>query len=267
MIYLLCFAASAFGSLLVGGIGTGSSLVILPTLVLVLDQVLPQVDAIRYAAGTTMAVIAVGAISGGISRYRAKQVDVSLIRLLAIPYIVGALLGPWLASCLPVSALRIYVAGLIIIVAVRLVFVARPMSENLRSIEGHEFQIAVIMTLIALLSSLGGIASGIFAIPYLMRFSLPMNTIVGTSTVGAGIFASFATIGYVSAGIGAANAPAASLGFVYLPVFILMAGTAAVFTPLGVQLSKHFNETLIKQILAGFLLVSAAVIFSDGFGF
>ena len=197
MIYIVCFLVSAIGGLLVGGIGTGSSLLLLPTLVLVLDQVLPATDSVRFAAGTTMATIAIGAIAGGVSRFRARQVDMGLVRLLILPYTLGAFAGPWVAAQLSSPALKTYIAGLVILIAARLFFGTRPTRENQLELAPRRFEIACVLTLIALLSSRGGIAYGVFAIPYLMRFALPMQTVIGTSTVGAGIFASFGTLGYI----------------------------------------------------------------------
>ena len=264
MIYLTCFLVSAIGGLLVGGIGTGSSLIVLPALVLVFDQLLPNLESVRFAAGTTMATIAVGAIAGGISRYRAGQVDMSLVRLLLLPYTLGAFAGPWVATLLSVAVLKTYIACLVILIAASLLFRARPGVEKQLGIDGHKIEIAGVLTIVALLSSMGGIASGVFAIPYLMRFALPMQTIIGTSTVGAGIFASFGTVGYISAGINNTASVDHTLGYVYLPIFALMAVTAAVFTPVGVKLSDRLDDRLIKNILAVFLFASALTILRDG---
>lgn len=264
MIYVTCFFVSALGGLLVGGIGTGSSLLVLPALVLIFEQLLPNLDGVRFAAGTTMATIAVGAIAGGISRYRAGQVDTSLVRLLILPYTLGAFAGPWVASVLSVPALKTYIACLAILIAASLVFRSRPSVERRLKIDGRKIEIVGVLTSIALLSSMGGIASGVFAIPYLMRFALPMQTIIATSTVGAGIFASFGTVGYISAGINNTPVIENTLGYVYLPIFALMAVTAAVFTPLGVKLSGRLDERLIKKILAIFLFASALAILRDG---
>ena len=264
MVYLICFLASAIGGLLVGSIGTGSSLIVLPTLVIVFDQLLPNIDSVRIAAGTTMATIAVGAIAGGVSRYRAGQVDPELIRLLALPYVFGAFVGPWLATYISTPVLKTYIACLIIFIAVQMLLGVRPTEATQSIAAANKLAIMSVLTLIALLSSMGGIASGVFAIPFLMRFSLPLQTILGTSTMGAGIFASTATLSYISAGIGDRSTNYEVIGYVHLPIFFCMATTAAVFTPIGVRLSKQLEESVIKNILAVFLFASAIVILLNG---
>ena len=104
-------------------------------------------------------------------------------------------------------------------------------------------------------------ASGIFAIPYLIaRFSIPVRTIIGTSTGAAAVYSTVGAIGYVSAGWSAPDLPEYSLGFVYLPAFLIMAVTASLFTPLGVRLASYINEQVLRRFFAVFLLVAAAAI-------
>lgn len=260
VVYLFYVLASGVGGLLVGVIGTGSSLVLLPSLALVFAAVLPDFDTLRLAAGTTMATIAVGAFAGALTQYRAGHVDLQLLRLMLLPYVVGSLVGPWLSRLLSTQALGIYVAVVISIVALRMIFVDRGKLGASREFGAHRFEIGVVLTGVGICSSVAGIASGIFAIPYLTRFSLPMRTIIGTSTAGAAVYATFGSIGYISAGWSAANMPAGALGYVYLPAFAVMAITASIFTPLGVRLGRYVNDRLLRRVFAVFLLVAALTI-------
>lgn len=260
MVYLLYALASGVGGLLVGMIGTGSSLVLLPSLVLIFAAVLPDFDTLRLAAGTTMATMAVGAFAGALTQYRAGHVDLQLLRLMMLPYVVGSLVGPWISRLLPAQALGIYVALVIGFVALRMIFVGQEKLAASRDFGAHRFEISTVLTGVGICSSVAGIASGIFAIPYLTRFSLPMRTIIGTSTAGAAVYATFGAIGYISAGWSAANLPAGALGYVYLPAFAVMAITAAIFTPLGVRLARYVNDRMLRRVFAVFLLVAGLAI-------
>jgi uncharacterized membrane protein YfcA len=252
--------ASAVGGLLVGVIGTGSSLVLLPSLVLIFAALLPDFDTLRLAAGTAMATMAVGAIAGAIAQYRAGHVDPKLLRLMLLPYVVGSLTGPWVSRLLPSQALTIYVAAVIAIVALRMLLVDRGKLGPSREYADHRFQIRIVLVGVGICSSVAGIASGIFAIPYLSRFSLPMRTIIGTSTAGAAVYATFGAIGYVSAGWSATNLPEGAIGYIYLPAFAVMAVTVSLFTPLGVRLARYVNERMLRKVFAVFLLVVATII-------
>lgn len=118
----------------------------------------------------------------------------------------------------------------------------------------------IVLLAVGVCSSVAGVASGIFAIPYLARFALPMRTIIGTSTAAAAIYSTFGAIGYIGAGWTSADLPAGSLGYVYLPAFAILAVTAAAFTPLGVRLAHRLNDRILRRSFALFLLIAAVVI-------
>jgi uncharacterized membrane protein YfcA len=258
--YGLYILVSTLGGLLVGLLGTGSSLIILPSLSLIFAGTMAAYEPLRLAAGTTMATIAIGAISGAVSQYRYGQVDLRLFRLMLVPYVLGGFAGPWMNRLLPSKALSIYVAAIIFVVAVRMLMPRRLRAGPARDIHGAEREIGVVLLAIGFFSSIAGIATGIFSIPYLSRFALPLRTVIGTSTASAAVYASCGALGYIGAGWLAPDAPHGTVGFVYLPAFAIMATTAALTTPLGVRLARHVNERVLKQVFAIFLLASAAAI-------
>jgi len=260
LVYFLYALASAVGGLLVGIIGTGSSLVVLPSLALIFASELPGFDTLRLAAGTTMATMAVGAIAGALTQYRAGNLDPQLFRLTLLPYVIGSLMGPWISRLLPAQVLGIYLAGIIIFVALRMLFFNRGASIPARDYRAHRLEISVVLLAVGICSSVAGVASGIFAIPYLMRFSIPLRTIIGTSTAGAAVYSTFGAAAYVSAGWYAEGLPAGALGYVYLPAFAITAIAASIFTPLGVRLARYVNERALRRLFAVLLLVAAIAI-------
>ncbi len=258
--YLFYVVVSAAGGLLVGLLGTGSSLLLLPSLAFIFANTFSGMDSLRLAAGTTMATMAVGALAGAMSRFRAGDIDVRLLRLMVLPYVAGSLIGPWISRLLPTQILGIYIGLVLAVVALRMLLVNRPVSGAARDYHGCEVEITVVLLAVGICTSIAGVASGLFAIPYLARFTLPMRTIIGTSTAAAAVYATFGAIGYISAGWSAADLPARSLGYVYLPAFAIMALTAAVFTPLGVRLAHRLNDKILRKSFAVFLLIAAFVI-------
>lgn len=256
-VYIL---AAVIGGLLVGVVGTGNALVIMPTLAVMFPKVLAGEHALRLATGTTMATMAVGAFFAAASQYRLGRVNTSLLRLSIVPYLFGALVGPWFSLWLPTDVLRAYLALVITIVAIFLIVSNRSNVESNRNISTHRLEILVVLLIIAVCSSVAGIASGIFAIPYLMRFDLPMKTVVGTSTAAAGFYSLFGTLGYISAGRLEPGLPPYSLGFVYLPAFAVMAVVVAIVGPLGVRLMHRVDDVLLQRIFAIFLFFAAAAV-------
>jgi uncharacterized membrane protein YfcA len=251
---------STVGGLLVGILGTGGSLLLLPSLTLILTTSVSQSDPLRLAAGTTMATVAVGAIAGAVAQYRHGQLDRKLLHVMSVPYVAGGLLGPWLSRLLPTTTLSIYVAAVIVLVALRMLRSDRRDAAAVRDYQAHRLEVRIVLLLIGIVSSVAGVASGIFAIPYLSRFSLPMRTLIGTSTAAAALYALSGAVGYAAAGWSVPDRPPGSVGFVYLPAFLVMATTAFIVTPLGVRLARRISERLLRKGFAIFLLAAAVAL-------
>jgi uncharacterized membrane protein YfcA len=251
--------AGGIGALVVGIIGFGTSLIVLPTLAILFPTLFAPEIALRLATGTTMATMAIGAVAAGITRSRDANVSWPLFALAVLPYAAGALLGPWAARFLPVDVLRLYVAGMLMLVGIWTMGWPRTSGTGQRDWREHTLELRAVFFAIGFASSVAGIASGLFAIPYLCRFSIPLRTVIGTSTVGAALYSTFGTLGHMSAGWGSADLPAWSLGYVYLPALAVMAGASAVCAPLGVRLAGRIDDKLLERAL-GILILGAALV-------
>ena len=202
MTWIVMALAGGVGALVVGIIGFGTSLIVLPTLAILFPTMFPSEVALRLATGTTMATMAVGAVAAGITRSRDADVAWPLFARAVLPYAAGALAGPWVARYLPVDVLRLYVAGMLFVVGLWTVLRQRAGSTGERDWRDHALELTGVFFGIGVLSSVAGLASGLFAIPYLRRFSIPLRTVIGTSTMGAALYSAFGTLGHMSAGWG-----------------------------------------------------------------
>ena len=107
------------GGILSGTLGVGSGILFIPALVLVMS--FPQ----KIAQGTCLAVIVPMALMGAI-RYKmdpAIQINMMVVLLLAVSAVIGAFAGVEIASRLPGNVLRKIFACLIIIAALKMLFV------------------------------------------------------------------------------------------------------------------------------------------------
>jgi uncharacterized membrane protein YfcA len=107
-------AIGTAGGLFSGLFGVGGGVIIVPLLVLWLGY------GEREAAGTSLGAIAiVAAVAAGVQGlYGNVQVAEGL--LVGIPAVGGVLLGTWLQQRVPVRALSLAFAGLLVLVAVEL---------------------------------------------------------------------------------------------------------------------------------------------------
>ena len=89
----------------------------MPALVLAFPLLFPEFDSLRLAVGTTVATMTVGALSAALTHLKQRNVDYKLIRLIWVPYVLGALVGPWLSRELPSVYLKVYLIVVIIVLA------------------------------------------------------------------------------------------------------------------------------------------------------
>ena len=267
--FLLLYAlTAAVGALVVGLIGTGASLFILPVLVLTFPLALSGSEdvTLRLAAGTTLGAMCAGAVTAALAQYRAGHVDVRLLALMVPSYFIGALTGPWLSSALSVEVLRWYLGVVLALIALQMAaekWLLRPSRQRDRDYQQHRIEVRAVMLLVGLCASIAGVASGLFTIPYLnARFALPLRTVIGTSTVAAACYSLFGMSGYISAGWSNPDLPEYALGYLYLPVLALMAVISAFCAPLSVRFAGRVQDGWLKALFALLLLAAAAAILS-----
>ena len=229
------------GGLLLGLLGTGSSLVVLPALSLIFPYLLKTPIAIKMAVGTCMATIAVGAIAAAFSYGKEEQASHPLLLMSCSMYLLGAFLGPWITHGLPVKALHIYIGIILLINGLYVLFNTFHHQET-EALKAYSVpEVLGVSFIVALLSSASGVASGLFMIPYLARF-IPYRQAVVTAVVGAAFYATVGALSYVFMGATHPSLlPPHSWGYVYWPAFLIMAVSIAIFSPLGVWLSKKIE--------------------------
>ncbi|NLA64641.1 MAG: sulfite exporter TauE/SafE family protein [Leucobacter sp.] len=150
--------------MLSGLFGIGGGTIIVPALVLWLHM--PQ----RLAAGTSVAAILPAAVVGAISYGAQGNVDWVAALCLALGIVIGAQLGTFLLSRLPVKALQWGFVVFLLIIIVSLWFVV-PQREDQISITwltGLFLVLTGFMT--GVLSGVLGVGGGIIVVPVLMFF-------------------------------------------------------------------------------------------------
>jgi len=123
IIILLIIGAAA--GMLGGLVGIGGGIIIVPALILFLGKSQLQAQGISLA----LIMFPVG-ILGVMQYYKQGHVDFSIVLILAIGFIVGSFLGSKIAMDLPQDIIRKLFAGLLIIVAVKMLFLDKPKNKD-----------------------------------------------------------------------------------------------------------------------------------------
>lgn len=260
-IYGLYLLIGAIGGTVIGALGTGSSLIILPMLSLIFPTLFPDAPALKMAVATCMACLMVGSVSGSISYARSKMYDLRVMKIALPGLIGGSLLAPKISHLLPSDVLRLYISAIVVLIAVvKLIqqYRGRRNEEDTRPLQPMRIFVAALLS--STLSGMAGVALGIFMIPFLLRYT-HYHQALGTNLILAVPYSILGTISYMASGWQLhLDTPDYSFGYVYLPAFAIISISIAIFPFVGLHLVKNISVKALQRVFYFYLLIVGAVI-------
>lgn len=261
----LILAAAMLGTgcaagVMAGLFGIGGGIVIVPVLELVLGYL--GVDAairMHVAVATSLATIIPTSLSSARAHHRRKSVDLTIAKRWAGFVLIGALLGAWIAAQIHSRALATVFAVFALLIAAKMVLL--PASRNLTDEVPRGPLIALIPATIGCFSSMLGIGGGTFSVMTMTMFNVPIHRAVGTAALLGLAISLPGTIGFIVAGWNDARVPPASLGYVSLIGFTLIAPATVLTAPVGAKIAHSFSERKLSMLFGVFLVVAAIRMF------
>ncbi|MEO9339717.1 sulfite exporter TauE/SafE family protein [Mesorhizobium sp. SB112] len=258
-------AAGALTGALAGIFGVGGGAVAVPILYELFRFVgVPEEVRMPLCVGTSLAIIIPTSITSFITHYRKGAVDMSILRIWAIPAVIGVIAGSVIARYAPADLFKtvfVVVAGLS---AIRLLFGKD--SWRLGLDMPGKFLMVVYGWIIGLLSALMGIGGGQLSSLFMTFYSRPIHQAVATSS-GLGVLVSVpGALGYIYAGwpkaaeypdVVAMQYPLA-LGYVSLIGFLLFIPTSTVMAPIGARFAHRLSKRKLEVAFGIFLLFVCA---------
>ncbi|MBQ0823430.1 sulfite exporter TauE/SafE family protein [Microvirga terrae] len=258
-------AAGAITGLLAGVFGVGGGAVAVPILY-ELFRILEVPEEVRMplCVGTSLAIIIPTSIRS-FNAHKAKgAVDMSILRVWAVPVVLGVIVGSIVARFAPADLFKtvfVVVAG---ISAIRLLFG----KDTWRF--GLDMPAKPIMVIygwiIGVLSALMGIGGGQLSNLFMTFYNRPIHQAVATSS-GLGILISIpGAIGYIYAGWPhmadypnvIAFQPPLALGYVSLLGLVLFIPTSTWMAPIGARLAHRLSKRRLEVAFGVFLLLVCA---------
>ena len=263
MTVLLCIfllLIGSIGGLLVGLAGVGSTLLVLPTLLIGFSLLFHSAISLKLAVGTTLAC---GMTAASISAYhyiKLGHAQSAVFLRVAPVYLFTSVVGPLLVHWMSVSFFHVFVGVVLAVISGFVVFSTQLGGDsNQKDINTAGMLVAACIA--GLLTSMSGVATGVILVPYLCRY-MPRLQAVGSSVCCAVVGCGVATMSYIVSGFHQSSValPMYSFGYVYLPAYAMLAIGVAVFTPVGVKLAKRMSILWFRFLLA--LLLCASGIYS-----
>lgn len=252
----LIVAGAAIG-LLAGLFGIGGGAISVPVffeLFRVLDY--PEEVRMPMAVGTSLAVIIPTSLNSARGHFLKGTVDMDLLRLWAMPVILGVLAGSVVARYAEPVVFQLVFIAVAVVNAAKLLLGG----AGWRLREGLPGR-AVLRgygAVIGVLSALMGIGGGAITNLLLTLHGYDIRRAISTAA-GVGVLIALpGTIGYMAAGWGKPGLPADAVGYVSLLTFALTIPTTLMTTRLGVKLAHTLSKRVLETGFGLFLLTVCA---------
>lgn len=246
--------AGALIGFLAGLFGIGGGAISVPVFYEVFKTLghAPEV-AMPLAVGTSLAVIIPTSIQSSRAHFRRGTVDMDLLRLWALPVLVGVLIGSVVARFAGPEVFQLVFAAVAAVNATKLL--AGGSGWRLRDSLPGKAALRAYGLGVGLVSALMGIGGGAVSNLILTLHNVPIHQAVSTSA-GVGVLIALpGTVGYMVAGWGRADLPTDAVGFVSLATFLLTIPTSLLTTRFGVSLAHSLSRRHLELIFGVFLAV------------
>ena len=262
-IALLAFCIAGAGILvgiLAGLFGIGGGAIIVPVLYEVFRLLsVPEDIRMQLCIGTSLAIIIPTTVRSYLEHKRKGAVIPHVVRLWALPAIIGVAIGSIIASFAPAAVFKIAFVIFAGAIAIKMLFASD--RWNLGSELPSRGPLAFYGFLTGFFSSLVGVSGGSLSNAALTLYGQPLQRAVATSA-GIGVPITVAgTFGYMLAGWPhMTQLPPLSIGFVSLIGFALMAPVSSYTARYGVALA-HWLPRRKLEIAFGIFLILVALRF------
>jgi len=246
----------AIGGVLAGLLGVGGGIVIVPVLeaALTFVGVDPSVR-MHIAVATSLATIIPTSISSARAHHRRDSIDFAVIRYWSPWIVIGAVAGIMIAANVGAEFLAAVFAVVALAVAIKMAlpFDDKNLANDIpRGILGPTIPIGI-----GTISTLMGIGGGTLSVTAMTLSNKPIHLAVGTASLFGLVIALPATLGYVISGWDNALLPAASLGYVNVLGFALIAPATVLFAPLGAKIAHALPRRQLSTLFGLFLFIVA----------
>lgn len=247
--HIIILLVTGIGVGFAGGLlGLGGAFIMTPVQYIVFtDMGLPADTAIKLAFGTSLLVILPTAASGAWRHHRKGAVWWQVAIIMGSCGLVFAFIGATLAVHLPGEALKIAFGIIVLLSGIRMLTAREPQVEA-EPVNNPWIWVAW-ATPLGLIAGMFGFGGAILLIPVLvLALKFKMHNAIATS-LGVIIFTSIGGVtGYIVNGIGVANLPPYSIGYVNLVSWFLLAVTSVGMAQVGAVAAHRLPAKQLKYI-------------------
>lgn len=235
-----------------GLLGVGGGGLIVPVLYEVFGLAgIDEAIRMHMSVGTSLAIMIPTTLRSFRSHQKRGAVDLDIIRSMAVPIVVGVLIGAVAARFARAQELTLLWIVSAALMALKLYF-GRPEWRLGKEIPGNPLRglYAIAVGCLSTLMSIGGAA---YITMMMTLYGRSMHQSIATSAGFGPMIAIPGAIGFVWAGWGVGGLPPASLGYVSLIGVAIVAPVSVLAAPLGVRIAHGISRRALELAFATFL--------------
>lgn len=248
---------------LAGLLGIGGGMVMVPFITLLLSsrEVNPEL-AVKMAIATSMATIVFTSVSSVRAHHQRGAVRWDIVKSFAPGIVAGAAIASFgVFAILKGSSLALLFALFVGFSATQMFLDKKPAAS--RQLPGPIGLIGA-GGVIGFLSGLVGAGGGFISVPLMTWCNVAIHNAVATSAALGFPIALANALGYAFSGAQLSNLPPYSLGYIWLPGLIVIAGCSVTTAPVGASAAHRLPVKRLKRIFASVLYVLAAYMLYRG---
>jgi uncharacterized membrane protein YfcA len=258
LLWLLAFmiCGGFIMGVLAGLLGIGGGGILVPILYEIFSAIGVSEDILMHmCVGTSLAIIMPTSIRSFLSHKAKGAVDMDIVRSMAVPVVVGVVIGALVARYSDATVLTAIWAGAASLMSLKL-FLGRESWKLGDDVPGNPWR-AVYGLFVGAISTLMSIGGGAFITMMMTLYGRPIHQAVGTSSGFGPMIAIPGTIGFVWAGWGVAGTPPGTLGYVSVLSALIIIPVSVLAAPLGVRLAHDISRRRLELAFASFLALIA----------
>lgn len=239
------------------GVGGGGIIVPMLTAIFILQGV-PVDNVMHLSLGTSMACIIITSISSLRAHHKNDAIIWNIVKKMSYGIIIGTFISTFIVSYINSLYLAIFFTVFMAYMAVKMLLSQQ--SKKLKGNHNHNHNynnknVIVYSTGIGAISALVSIGGGSLTVPFLVARNVDIKKAIGTSAA-IGLPLSLAgTLGYLFNGWNEVAITNYTIGFIYLPAFVLISLSSFFTAPYGVKASHYLPINILKKIFAALLII------------
>lgn len=258
-VFLLFVVVGCAVGFFAGLFGIGGGILIVPVLVFSYKYsgVSPSVLT-HIAIGTSLLVIIFASLASAYQQNRQNNIAWSAVIALGLSSALTAFVATRLAAGLSGWHLRVAFALVVMVSGVRMLTETEAQAQKKIELLSKPSPVRLVgIGLIAgVVAALAGVGGAVITIPMMYYFlNMPLKLAIGTSSATIVITALFSVVGYIFNGIGHANLPEWSFGFVDLQRGAALAIGTLLTGRVGAYVSFRTHPYRLKRFFALFVIL------------